>query len=135
MDSIFQNTAIPVLEQAINFAQARHAVLASNVANIDVPGYQTRDLSPEAFQARLRSAIDARDNWSLGNPQSTQSLAGDPIGAVRESLKGILQHDDSNVSLEEQVAEITKNQLEHNMAVSIMSNQFQLLAAVISERA
>ena len=41
----------PVLEQVVNFTEARHGVLAGNIANLDTPGYKTRDLSPELFQA------------------------------------------------------------------------------------
>jgi flagellar basal-body rod protein FlgB len=135
MQSIFNNTPIPVLEQFVNFAQTRHAILATNVANIDVPGYRTRDLSPEAFQARLREAIEARDAaWSLGSPQAT-SPGGNPFDDVKSSVQGILQHDETNVGLEQQIAEITKNQLQHNLAVVIMTNQFRLLQAAISERA
>ena len=32
------------------FTEARHSVLAGNVANLDTPGYKTRDLSVETFQ-------------------------------------------------------------------------------------
>lgn len=135
MDSMFSNTAIPVLEQCVNFAQTRHAILASNVANIDVPGYRARDLSPESFQARLRDAIHQRDDtWSMDpNVQST-APAGDPLADVASREKGIVYHDQSNVGLEQQVAEITKNQLQHNLAIVIMTNHFHQLQAAISER-
>ena len=113
----------------------RHSILASNVANIDVPGYRTRDLPPESFQARLREAIDVRDNWSLGSADPAGVAHSDPVAAVKSSVKGILQHDDTNVNLEQQIAEITKNQLQHNLALTIMANQFRLLEAAISERA
>ena len=41
---------MPVLEQVVNFTEARHGVLAGNIANLDTPGYKTRDLSPALFQ-------------------------------------------------------------------------------------
>ncbi len=56
--SLFQSTTIPVLQEVVSFAQARQAVLAGNIANIDTPGYQTRDLSVEDFQTRLKQAMD-----------------------------------------------------------------------------
>jgi flagellar basal body rod protein FlgB len=39
------------------------------------------------------------------------------------------------VSIERQVAEITKNQTEHNLALAVMNSQFRLLQVAISERA
>lgn len=131
---ILNGTAIPVLEQFVDFAQTRHAILASNVANIDVPGYRTRDLSPESFQARMREAIQRRDDqWSL-DPDRPAASYGDPFRDVADRTKSIVYHDETNVGLEQQVSEITKNQLQHNMAIVVMSNQFRQLQAAISER-
>ena len=72
-ESIFGSTAIPVLEQVVNFAQARHHVLAGNIANLDTPGYRVRDLSVGDFQKRLRQAIEAQDR-----PRTT-TAAGQPL--------------------------------------------------------
>ena len=60
LSSLFRSSTIPVLEQVVNFTEARHGVLAGNIANLDTPGYRTRDLSPELFQDRLKEAIDTR---------------------------------------------------------------------------
>lgn len=128
--SVFGNTTIPVLEQVLRFAQARHDVLAGNIANIDTPGYRTRDLSPTLFQARLREALQRRTaTVGASSPGFYEGLQH-----VSKDLESILFHDDSNVSIEHQVAEMTKNQLQHNVALAIMANQFRLLQAVISER-
>jgi len=135
IDSLFKNTSIPVLEQCVSFAQSRHAILASNVANIDVPGYRSRDLSPESFQARLRDAIDHRDDdWSMDPNVPAAPAARDPLAGVAQREQEIVYHDQSNVGLEHQVSEITKNQLQHNLAIVIMTNQFHQLQAAISER-
>ena len=53
---------------------------------------------------------------------------------MRASLENILYHDDTNIDLEKQVAEMTKNQLLHNFALTVMTDQFQLLQTAISER-
>jgi flagellar basal-body rod protein FlgB len=60
MQGIFNSSAIPVLEQMVQFTQARHEVLAGNVANLGTPGYVARDLSVADFQTRLQDAIEAR---------------------------------------------------------------------------
>ena len=44
------NTTIPLLQEVASFAEARHHVLAGNIANVDTPGYRVRDLSPETFR-------------------------------------------------------------------------------------
>ena len=135
LSGLFQSTPIPVLEQVVNFAQQRHEILATNLANIDTPGYRVRDLSVPAFQKHLAQAIEGRDRMSSSQSPNYSTAASRDLSQVRESLKDILYHDDSNVSIERQVAEITKNQTEHNLALAVMNSQFRLLQVAISERA
>jgi flagellar basal-body rod protein FlgB len=145
--NVFQSTTIPVLEQVVNFAQARHHVLAGNIANLDTPGYRVRDLSVEDFQARLREAIEARHRRSptsradrpvspgdLGYPHSQAAKHDATMAEVSRNPKSILYHDDSNVGIEYQVTEMAKNQMQHNLALAIMASQFRLLQVAISER-
>lgn len=134
ISGLFNGTSVPLLEQVVNFSEARHNVLAGNIANIDTPGYRTRDLSPQKFQERLREALTERDDL-----HRSQGLRGarpdyDPLSDVSRNMEGILRHDGVNVSIEGQVTEISKNQMEHNMALAIMSSQFRLLTTAISER-
>ncbi len=133
--NIFNSTTIPVLEQVVNFAQARHTVLAGNIANMDTPGYKTRDLSVEDFQARLKKAIEISHQ-----PKRTQS-PGEPVprreaamAQVSKNPTSILRHDENDVGVEQQVTEMVKNQIRHNMALAIMTNQFRLLQTAISGR-
>ena len=135
LSGLFQSTMIPVLEQVVNFAQERHEILATNLANIDTPGYRVRDLSTEAFQQHLGRAIADRDRRHASPAFHYARAPHADLSQVRESLNDILYHDDSNVSIERQVAEITKNQTEHNLALAVMNSQFRLLQAAISERA
>jgi flagellar basal-body rod protein FlgB len=137
---LFRGTPIPALEATVDFAQSRHAVLAGNLANFDTPGYRTRDLSPERFQSSLKEALAARDEEPLagrgadraGRPP--RAASDQKLAEVREASKHILYHDDSDLSLEHQVTAISKNQSTHNMALAILSSQFRLLQAAVTER-
>jgi len=53
---------------------------------------------------------------------------------VKDSMKSILYHDQSDVGLEQQVTELANNQFMHNMAVALMTAQFRQLETAISER-
>ena len=145
LSSIFQSSTIPVLEKVVNFTESRHGVLAGNIANLDTPGYQTRDLSPALFQERLKEAIEIRhrpptksySSYGSANGTSASSVADREMDAFRnveDSMKSIFRHDEGDVSLEQQINEIVKNQQQHNLAINIMSAQFRLLRAAITER-
>jgi flagellar basal-body rod protein FlgB len=150
LSTLFGTSSVPLLEQVVNFTEARHGVLAGNIANLDTPGYKTRDLSPELFQQKLREAVETSHASSApafgygnyGNSASPQSASS--VGRVdrnfaafdhvKDSYESILRHDGVNVSMENQINQVVKNQQEHNLAVGILSNQFRLLRAAISER-
>lgn len=134
--ALLDGTSVPVLEQVAVFSQARHSLLASNVANIDTPGYQLRDFSPTEFHERLADAIKQRDEGGrTGAVDTVGANYGDPIDNVTQNLRSILYHDDSDVSIEFHTAEIMKNLSQHNMALTVLRSQFELLQAAISERA
>jgi len=134
--NLFDSTTIPLLQEAVNFAQTRHTVLAGNIANMDTPGYQVRDLSVEDFQSRLKAAIEARRQpplpFSLGELAERSTR---PLGQISKNPKTIIRHDKNNIGMEFQVTEMVKNQMQHNLALAIMNSQFQLLKAAISEKA
>lgn len=128
-----ESTTIPILEKVVGFAQSRHTVLVGNLANADTPGYLVRDLSRDTFQERLKEVIDTRNT-----PYATSADRVDHYDSamreVNDSMRTLLFHDKSDVGLEQQVLEISKNRTMHNMAIAIMQNQFALLNVAISER-
>jgi flagellar basal-body rod protein FlgB len=135
LPTLFSSTTIPALGEVVNFAQARHTVLAGNVVNVNTPGYRLRDLSQTAFQEKLKEAIELTQTSTRSmSPGLARSEANDPLRQVRKSLENILYHDDTNIDLEKQITEITKNQILHNFALTVMTDQFRLLEAAISER-
>jgi flagellar basal-body rod protein FlgB len=133
--NLFSATTIPALGEVLNFAQARHTVLAGNVANVNTPGYRLRDLSQTEFQQKLKDAIaHSRHSAEPVSPGLAHSEPGDAMRQVRSALENLVYHDDTNIDLEKQVAEMTKNHLLHNFALTVMTDQFQLLQTAISER-
>ena len=148
----FANSTLPVLEQVVQFTQARHGVLAGNIANLNTPGYKARDLSVDGFRSSLRTAIDSsRKTHSPGDAvvlgqlsdgphEGLMTLGGgrDPFDAqslddLHKSMETFVYHDQRDVSLESQVTQIAKNQSLHNLAITLMSQQFRQMRSAISE--
>ena len=145
LPGLFQSTTITALDQLAQFTHARQAVLAGNVANIDTPGYRTRDLSTDNFQSRLKTLLEESRKPAGGESseidsltaQITKNASGDYDEAesqLKDSMHQIMYHDDSDKNMEHQVAEMNKNALMHNVAVSLMTSQFRMLQMAISER-
>lgn len=135
LNSILAGSTVGVLEQVAAFAEARHGLLAGNIANLDTPGYKTRDLSLDTFRERLQAAITAQKTEQTPiSPGMIGGGEGDPMREVKETMKTILFHDQSDVGLEQQVTELANNQFMHSVAIALMNQQFRQLETAISER-
>jgi flagellar basal-body rod protein FlgB len=132
---LFERSSIPALQDVASFTQARHGVLAGNVANVHTPGYRTRDLSVKSFQEALRKSIEARRQGDIASPGFEETPRVEASKEVHAAMTNLVYHDDTNIDIERQVVEISKNQYLHNLAVSIMASQFQSLQTAINERA
>lgn len=134
MFNAIQNNTITALEQTLSFAQRRHELLAGNVANLDTPDYRSRDLDVDDFQSALAASLRAGEkSWRSSGMDSV--TRDDLRNGPRSAMEQVVFHDGSDVSLENQVTEISKNQHMHNLAISTLRSQFSLLRAAITERA
>ncbi|TWU64782.1 MULTISPECIES: flagellar basal body rod protein FlgB [Crateriforma] len=133
MFGILNSGTLPALQETLNFAQKRHDLLASNIANLSTPGYRARDISVDDFQQALSDSIAGYNDRPSGSV--TPFTRDDVFSGPRAATEQIVYHDDSDVSLEQQVTEIGKNQHLQSMAITTMRSQFALLRAAITERA
>jgi flagellar basal-body rod protein FlgB len=143
--SMFSNSSLGSLEKTIEFAERRHSILASNVANMDTPDYKTRDLSVDDFQKSLKHLTDVQKKVEADSPglrltvldppidEETLSVRDQAVQNVHDSMRQVQYHDGSDDSMEMQVSQLAKNQSMHSTAVALMRSQFQTLKMAISE--
>ncbi|NCC58950.1 MAG: flagellar basal body rod protein FlgB, partial [Synergistales bacterium] len=68
--SVFSHS-FQALEKAIDIAQKRQGVIASNISNLDTPGYKAKEID---FQATLKQAMES--DGSLSGISMTRTQAG-----------------------------------------------------------
>ena len=141
--AMFDAGSIPVLEKVISFTEARHKVIANNIANIDTPGYRRQDLAVSEFQEALEKSIEQR---MATNPRKfeflgTENVEDNFLGGVSANVLtapysplDILRHDGNNVSIDHEMAELAKNTILHNGMVQLLANEYQMLNNAIAER-
>ncbi len=135
LDGLLQTNTVPLLEQVVNFSQARHNLLAGNIANLDTPGYKAADLDTAQFEDQLRSMWEAQKMGSASAAESANGFAElRKPGQHGLEWGNLVRHDEGDVNLEHQIAALSKNQMQHNLALTIMTSQFRLLQAAITER-
>ncbi len=106
-----------VLEHFLDVNAFRHELITSNLANIDTPGYKTRDIN---FAFELEKAQSGLQYASF-------------TPAVRQ-VEGLMQRPDgNNVTLEREGLLLAETQLRFNAGVQLLRKEFARLLLAIRE--
>jgi flagellar basal-body rod protein FlgB len=100
------------IEHYMDLLSARQKLVASNMANVDTPGYKTQDIN---FQFEFMS----------------QMQGGDPNVIDAPGL--VTKNDGNNVSLDREARLLAENSLRFNLAANLMKTQLKLVSSAIKE--
>jgi flagellar basal-body rod protein FlgB len=114
--------AVPLLselERFLSLTNKRETVIASNMANVDTPGYRTQDLN---FQHEL--------NHALSSAGSDTDPAATHVAVY--NVPGLLERPDgNNVDLDRESMLLSQTQLQYQIGTQFMKSRFhQLLSAI-----
>jgi flagellar basal-body rod protein FlgB len=131
---------VGTLEQSMQAANLRHQVIANNIANANVPGFQASEVT---FEEHLKAALDGNEPVEEPGLQGLVTEPGHiPIGTtVRHS--GLLpqittstmtmRQDGNNLDVEAEMAKLAANQLWYQSLVRSVSDEFNRLRVAIME--
>lgn len=133
--------ATPALINMLAFTEARHRMIAENVANWQTPGYKTKQLDVGAFQRELRHALDRKG----GDPdkpfivKSTGQFGTRKDGRLRVSptdmpVQNVLFHDGTNASIERMMTDLADNAMVHQAASTILKGYYDGMRKAIRGR-
>jgi flagellar basal-body rod protein FlgB len=133
-EALFGSTLV-MLEKLIDFQADRHTVLATNIANIDTPGYKGSDLR---FSDELKKAASSKGSISLKktNEKHLPLKVGAMQGVrhqVTSSSGDVHRLDGNTVDLDKEMAKLSENSLYYNTAVRILSKKLGLIRTAVSE--
>jgi len=105
-----------LLEKFLDVTSARHKLVVGNMANVDTPGYQTKDID---FRSELQNAV-------ANGPANFMPVV--------RSVQGLLQRPDgNNVSLDREGLMLAETQMQYSLGVELMRHEFQNLMYAINE--
>jgi flagellar basal-body rod protein FlgB len=105
------------LAEALTFYRQRHEILATNIANIETPGYRARDLE---FDEALQSAFDGQESSTL-----TARVVDKPTSVGRP--------DGNTVDLDMEMARLADNRGSFTTAAEILSRRLAGLRRAIEQ--
>lgn len=141
LDGLFGRGSIPVLEKALAFREARHALLAQNIANASTPGYRPVDLDEKGFQYLLHDAVRDRaekhpQEFRLGSSDSFGTDAdGRLVTHAAPVAEGQVRHDGNPFNAEREMSRLADNALAHGMTAQLLADSYQLMDLAIRGRA
>jgi len=109
-----QGTTFQLLERYLDLVSDRHLLIANNMANIDTPGYRTRDLD---FRQELQRA----------------AAEGATPAPVLRQVSGLVERPDgNNVSLERESLLLSEAQIQFHIGVQLIRREFSRLLSAIN---
>lgn len=111
------------LERVLDLSAFRHQVIATNLANVDTPGYRTRDLRP--FAGEIEQA--------MAGEESSLAFATQSFTPIAHEIRGLLERPDgNNVSVERESLLLAQNQLRFQVAVAFLKSEFHTMSSAIN---
>lgn len=125
MPEISDAAILAALGRQLNSAVAKQTVAASNLANLETPGYRTRDVSfDDALDGELGAV--ARTNTShLAAPDD----AGQPVEVAGLASR----RDGNNVQLDRELLALSKAGGDFSRAQTALTAKFRLVRYAINE--
>jgi flagellar basal-body rod protein FlgB len=111
------------LERYLKLATLREQAISSNMANVDTPGYRTKDLD---FRSEMRKLSTATA------PLNNVSTSGDE-GSLLRPVEGLMERPDgNNVNLDRESMLMSETQLQYQMGIQLIKRQFHSLLSAIN---
>jgi flagellar basal-body rod protein FlgB len=109
-------STLNLLEKVLDVTAQRQQLVTANMANVDTPGYQTKDID---FHSELqRAAFDDQSNFM----------------PVVRSVHGLLERPDgNNVSMDREGLLLSETQMQFGLGVQLLRHEFQNLLMAINE--
>jgi flagellar basal-body rod protein FlgB len=129
------------LEQAMTAANLRHQVIADNIANVNVPGFQAHEVQfEEQLRAAMAGAQSGADDLSgitvhpLHIPINQPGQAA-PVQVQPQVVQsnGIYRQDGNTVDMEAEQAKLAANQLWYQALVRSVNDEFARLRTAIMD--
>ena len=106
---------LQLLQGYLDVASNRQQLIVSNMANVDTPGYHTKDLD---FHAAMTRVMANGDQSSL-----------EPVS---QEVPGLMERPDgNNVSIDRESLLLSQTQLQYQMGVQLIRAEFSRLLTAI----
>ncbi|EIT85077.1 flagellar basal body rod protein FlgB [Fictibacillus macauensis ZFHKF-1] len=121
---MFGNGVIPQLEKGLQRISLQQQANAANIANVNTPNYKSKVVG---FQSEFHSMLQA-----YRSDRRHLSFSGENGQYVtRKETSTVMNHNGNNVDIDQEMAEIAKNQLMNQAMIQLLNSKMNGMRIVI----
>lgn len=124
INAIFDQSTYAASKKMLDVTALRQQAIASNIANLETPGYKRIDVAP-TFQTELNQAISAQDTTRISNVKPQLAVDSNATSTTR---------DGNTVQLETEMQNQAQNFLAHSLETQLVSSKLATLRSAITGR-
>ncbi|MCE5229494.1 flagellar basal body rod protein FlgB [bacterium] len=109
------DASVTQLQRAMDLRMDNQRVIASNLANVDTPGYKARRMD---FEASMAQALT-----DAANP-----------AVIQESTDPALTLDGNNIDMDRELSDMSRNKTMYNLTAQILAAKFRQLGTVFEQK-
>ena len=129
---LIQDATIDAMANYMTRLSNRQQVVASNIANIDTPGYRTKDISFHATMAELLPASPT--GLKTTRPEHLEEWTFAPAEPLVFEVQGLpARPDQNNVDIDSEMLKLGETSFGYSMMALLLRSKFRTIASSINE--
>ncbi len=131
---LFQEPMTQAMGSYLTRLSKRQQIVASNLSNIDTPGYRTRDVSFHATMEELLTPGQVPLRTTRAGHNDMSSLAFSPLEPEVFDVPGLpLRADRNNVDLDREMLKLGETSFGFSVIAQLLKGKFRTIASVIND--
>jgi len=126
VSNLMEKTLAPLLRKSLTAYSTRHTAIGENIANVETKGFRPLKVD---FEAEFRRALEK--NGPVGQKTNHRHL---DIGHTVDSLHGRIKETDAQVNIEQEMADLARNQIRFDFAVRKLRGGYDNIKMAIRGR-
>ena len=131
---LFESTTLRAIEGHMGRLSQRQQIVSSNLANIDTPGYKTKDITFHATIGELLAENSRSGSMRMTRERHIEGMSLGPSNLVFEPQGLIERADRNNVDIDREMMKLSETAFGHSMMAQLLRGKYQSLTNAINER-
>lgn len=124
IDELMQRENYVLAKKLLDVSHAKQNAIASNLANVETPGYKRIDIATD-FEAQLKKVASTNDVQGIRDLQ---------IRTVQDLNSPSVRADGNNVQIDQELLSMQKNAIQYEFLANYTSTSLNRLKTAISGR-